>query len=160
MTRKFDAYCIVEQLRLRQTCAGAQFRQSLYCWLTKKIWQMVKAQTNLKTVAPLVSCACLFREWLAFVNFYWYGFYPNLWKTWRLWFLNCHFPILDGDVLRSTSYGVYISQLIRFARASSHVADFNTRNKLLIRNFLNKAIGIINFTKPFLILETLLWSDI
>ena len=30
-----------------------------------------------------------------------------------------NFPILDGDVPRSTSYGVYISQLIRFARASS-----------------------------------------
>ena len=39
------------------------------------------------------------------------------------------FPFLDG-VPRSTSYGVYISQLIRFARASSYVADFNTRNKL------------------------------
>ena len=37
------------------------------------------------------------------------------------------FPFLDGDVPRSTSYGVYISQLIRFARASSYVADFNTR---------------------------------
>ena len=24
------------------------------------------------------------------------------------------FPLLDGDVPRSTSYGVYISQLIRF----------------------------------------------
>ena len=42
-----------------------------------------------------------------------------------------NFPFLDGDVPRSTSYGVYISQLIRFARASSYVADFNTRNKLL-----------------------------
>ena len=39
-----------------------------------------------------------------------------------------NFPFLDGDVARSTSYEVYISQLIRFARASSHVADFNTRN--------------------------------
>ena len=29
-----------------------------------------------------------------------------------------NFPILDGDVPRSTSYGVYSSQLIRFARAS------------------------------------------
>ena len=28
-----------------------------------------------------------------------------------------NFPFLDGDVPRSTSYGVYISQLIRFARA-------------------------------------------
>ena len=35
-------------------------------------------------------------------------------------------PFLDGDVRRSTSYGVYISQLIRFARVSSHVDDFNT----------------------------------
>ena len=42
-----------------------------------------------------------------------------------------NFPFLDGDVPGSTSYGVYISQLIRFARASSYVADFNTRNKLL-----------------------------
>ena len=42
-----------------------------------------------------------------------------------------NFPFLDGDVPSSTSYGVYISQLIRFARASSDVTDFNTRNKLL-----------------------------
>ena len=42
-----------------------------------------------------------------------------------------NFPFLGGDVPRSTSYGVYISQLIRFARASSHVADFNACNKLL-----------------------------
>ena len=40
-----------------------------------------------------------------------------------------NFPFLDGDVPRSTSYGVYISQFIRFARVSSHVDDFNTRNK-------------------------------
>ena len=32
-----------------------------------------------------------------------------------------NFPFLDGDVPRSASYGVYISQLIRFARVSSHV---------------------------------------
>ena len=31
-------------------------------------------------------------------------------------------PFLDGLVSRSTSYGVYISQLVRFARVSSHVA--------------------------------------
>ena len=34
-----------------------------------------------------------------------------------------NFPFLDGDVPRSTSYGVYISQPIRFARVSSHVDD-------------------------------------
>ena len=39
-----------------------------------------------------------------------------------------NFPFLDGDVPRSTSYGVYISQLFRFPRASSYVTDFNTCN--------------------------------
>ena len=34
-----------------------------------------------------------------------------------------NFPFLDSDVPHSTSYGVCISQLIRFARASSHVTD-------------------------------------
>ena len=38
---------------------------------------------------------------------------------------------LDGDIPSSTSYGVCIYQLIRFARVSSHVDDFNTRNKVL-----------------------------
>ena len=47
-----------------------------------------------------------------------------------------NFPFLDGGVPRSTSYGVYISHLIRFARASSYVAYFNTRNKLLTQKFL------------------------
>ena len=42
-----------------------------------------------------------------------------------------NFPFLDGDVPRSASSGVCVSQLIRLARASGHVADFNTRNKLL-----------------------------
>ena len=32
-----------------------------------------------------------------------------------------NFPFLGGDVTPSTSYGVYISQLIRFARAFSYV---------------------------------------
>ena len=42
-----------------------------------------------------------------------------------------NFSFLDGDVPCSTSYRVYISQLIRFARASSYATDFNTRIKLI-----------------------------
>ena len=49
-----------------------------------------------------------------------------------------NFPFLDGGVPRSTSYGVYISQLTRFARAFSHVADFNTRSKLLTQKLLKQ----------------------
>ena len=36
-----------------------------------------------------------------------------------------NFPFLDGDVPHRPSYGVYISQLIRFARVCSHVDDLN-----------------------------------
>ena len=49
-----------------------------------------------------------------------------------------NFPFLDGDVPRSTSYRVYISQLIRFARVSSHVVDFNARNKSLTAKLLQQ----------------------
>ena len=42
-----------------------------------------------------------------------------------------NFPFLDGDVPRRTSNWVYISQLIRFARASSNLNGFNYRNKAL-----------------------------
>ena len=41
------------------------------------------------------------------------------------------FPFLDGDVPGSPSYGVYISQLICFARVCSNVDDFNNRNIFL-----------------------------
>ena len=34
-----------------------------------------------------------------------------------------NFPFLDDDFRRSTSYDVYISRIIRFARVSSHVPD-------------------------------------
>ena len=60
-----------------------------------------------------------------------------------------NFPFLDGDVPRSTSYGVYISQLIRFARASSYVADFNTRNKLLTQKLHKQGYRYHKFAKHF-----------
>ena len=51
--------------------------------------------------------------------------------------------------LRVTSYGVYISQLIRFARASSYVADFNTRNKLLTQKLLKQGYRYHKLRKTF-----------
>ena len=42
-----------------------------------------------------------------------------------------NFPFLDGDVPCRPSYGVYISQLIKFARVCSQVEAFNARNTCL-----------------------------
>ena len=49
-----------------------------------------------------------------------------------------NFPFLDGDVPRRASYGVYISQLIRFARVCNHVIDFKARNKCLTAKLLQQ----------------------
>ena len=51
------------------------------------------------------------------------------------------FPFLDGDVPRSTSYGVYISQLIRIARVSSHVQGISEPEFYV--DLLNKVRKII-----------------
>ena len=67
------------------------------------------------------------------------------------------FPFLDGDVPRSTTYGVNISQLTRFARVSSHMADFNARNKSLNAKLLQQGYRYHNFERlsPNFIAETM-----
>ena len=59
------------------------------------------------------------------------------------------FPFLDGDFPRSASYGICISQLIRFARVSSHVDDFNTRNKVSIAKLLRQGYRYHKLRKAF-----------
>ena len=60
-----------------------------------------------------------------------------------------NFPLLDGDVARSTPYGVYISQLIRFARVSSYVTDFHNRNKWLTQKVLKQGYRYHKLRKTF-----------
>ena len=60
-----------------------------------------------------------------------------------------NFPFLDGDVPHSNSYWVYISQLIRFARVSSHVVDFNARNKSLTAKLLQQGYRYHKLRKTF-----------
>ena len=62
------------------------------------------------------------------------------------------FPVLPRT-------GFTFLKLIRFARVSSHVADFNARNKSLTAKFSNRAIGIINFERlsPNFIADTMNW---
>ena len=60
-----------------------------------------------------------------------------------------NFPFLDGDVPRRASYGVYISQLNRFARVCNHVADFNARNNCLIDKLLQQGYRLYELRKTF-----------
>ena len=60
-----------------------------------------------------------------------------------------NFPFLDGDVPHRPSYGVYISQPIRFARVCSHVDDLNARNKCLTAKLLKQGYRYHKFRKAF-----------
>ena len=60
-----------------------------------------------------------------------------------------NFPFVDGDSPRSTSYCVYISQFIRFAQVSSHIDDFNTRNKGLTAKLLRQGYRYHKLRKAF-----------
>ena len=60
-----------------------------------------------------------------------------------------NFPFLDGDVPRSPSYGVYISQLIPFARVCSNVDDFNNRNLFLTAKLLEQGYRYHKIRKAF-----------
>ena len=60
-----------------------------------------------------------------------------------------NFPFLDGGVPRSPSYGVYISQLIRFARVCSNVNNFNNRNLFLPAKLLKHGYIYHKIRKAF-----------
>ena len=60
------------------------------------------------------------------------------------------FPFLDGEVpCRPSYYGVYISQLIRFARVCSHVEDFNARRKCFTAKRLKQGYQYHKLRKDF-----------
>ena len=60
-----------------------------------------------------------------------------------------NYPHLDGDVPRTTSYGVYVSQLIRFARACGDVEDFNERNRVITSKLLQQGFRYHKLHKAF-----------
>ena len=60
-----------------------------------------------------------------------------------------YFPFLDGDFPRSPSYGVYISQLIRFARVYSNVDNFNNRNLILTAKLYKQEYRYHKIRKAF-----------
>ena len=69
-----------------------------------------------------------------------YMMFITVLKKLELSFLVC-------DVPYATSNGLYISQLIRFARASSQV---RIQNKILTATLLKQGYRYHNYAKPFL----------
>ena len=58
-------------------------------------------------------------------------------------------PWLSGDVPRLPSYGIYISQLVRFARYCTSVFDFHSKNLQLALKLLTQGYRYTSFEKRF-----------
>ena len=60
-----------------------------------------------------------------------------------------NFPFLSSSIPSGPSYGVYISQLIRYARCCSHYDDFRYRHKCLIDRLLSQGYKALRLEKSF-----------
>ncbi len=49
-----------------------------------------------------------------------------------------NYPFLDSNIPTKPTYGVYVSQLIRYARACTHYEDFQYRHRLLVNKLTSQ----------------------
>ena len=60
-----------------------------------------------------------------------------------------NFKFLSSNIPSSPSYGVYISQLIRYARCCSYYDDFGYRHKLLVDRLLSQGYEVKHLRNSF-----------
>ena len=60
-----------------------------------------------------------------------------------------NFPFLSSNIPQSPAYGVYVSQLIRYARASSTYSDFLVSCRLLTRKLLGQGYNRFKLITTF-----------
>ena len=60
-----------------------------------------------------------------------------------------NFPWLSGDVPRLPSYGIYVSQLVRFARCCTSVSDFHSKNLQITSKLLTQGYIYHRLRKTF-----------
>ena len=60
-----------------------------------------------------------------------------------------NFPWLSGDIPRLLSYGIYISQLVRFARCCNSVFGFHSKNLQITSKLLTKGYRYYKLRKTF-----------
>ena len=74
-----------------------------------------------------------------------------------------NFPFLNGNIPRSSSYGVHISQLILFARVCSNHGAFNNRNLFFTYKLLKQGYRYHKLRKAFFlnfITDTLVYCQL
>ena len=64
-------------------------------------------------------------------------------------FHTVNFPFLSSNIQSDPSYGVYISQLIRYARCCTFYHDFGYRHKLLVDRLLSHGYKVNRLRNSF-----------
>jgi hypothetical protein len=82
--------------------------------------------------SPLPVKGCKFRAILGTRSLFEHG------RIYRIYFSIVNFPFLCSNIPISPAYGIYISQLIRFARACSTFNQFLIRRSLLTKKFMSQ----------------------
>ena len=59
------------------------------------------------------------------------------------------FPFISSNILSSLSYGVHISQLIRYARYCSYYDDFGHHHKVLVDRLLSQGYEVKRLRNSF-----------
>ena len=52
-----------------------------------------------------------------------------------------NFPFLDGNIPKGQSYGIFISQLVRYARINSSFSNFISDCKKLVSKLINQCFS-------------------
>ena len=64
-------------------------------------------------------------------------------------FLIVNFPFMSSNILSAPAYGVYASQLIRYARSWSNYSDFLLRHRALVTRLLSLGYKVNRLSNTF-----------
>ena len=70
-----------------------------------------------------------------------------------------NFPSMSSNIPSAPAYGVYASQLIRYARCCSNYSDFLLRHRALVTRLLSQGYKVNRFSNTFKKFYTLTWLD-
>ena len=60
-----------------------------------------------------------------------------------------NFPFLDGNIPKGQSYGIFISQLVRYARINGSFSNFISDCKKLVSKLINQCFSAAALRKRF-----------
>ena len=60
------------------------------------------------------------------------------------------YPFLDGSIPKNLSYGVFTSQLVRFAKINTNINGFYTNIANLIKKLVNQGFNCAALRKKFI----------